>query len=80
MISYMKEVLASGIFYSSTDKHKELNIFFLFSNIKNIYFDTVLCKFFILKQMSFQGLSGSACGLWLVACGLALGVIIPLFR
>lgn len=51
-MSYMKDVLSSGIFNSSTDKYKTLNICCLFRNLKNICFDTVLCKFLILKSMS----------------------------
>jgi hypothetical protein len=51
----MKDVLASGIFNSSTDKYKTLNIFCLFRNLKDICFNAVLlCEFFILKLMSLS--------------------------
>ena len=49
----MKEVLASGIFNSSTDKHKELNV--LFRNLKNICSNTISRNLFILKSMSYPG-------------------------
>lgn len=61
MISYMKDVLASGIFNSSTDKHKELNI--LFRNLRNICSDTILRNLFILNSMSLTGFKWYRLGL-----------------
>jgi hypothetical protein len=63
-MSYMKDVLVSGIFNSSTDKYKTLNIFCLFRNLKDICFNTVLlCEFFILKSMSLSAFKWCRLGL-----------------